>query len=63
MSYTTSGVWSDNTNNVVFNTTDRTGTLFIAGTDTGAVRLYHYPCDVETVNYYKRAYGVRKVFL
>lgn len=59
MSYATSGVWSDNTNNVLFNTTDRTSNLFIAGADTGAVRLYRYPCDVETIKYSKRAYGVR----
>ena len=60
MSFQTSGVWVDNEPGLVFKTTERShsNTLFLTGANNGSVRLYPYPCDVETNAHYKRLSGV-----
>ena len=64
MSYQTSGVWSDNEkNNLTFKTADRKGTMLVVGADYGILRLYQYPCDVESIDYYKRINGVTQLLL
>ena len=60
MSYQTSGVWANNEAGLNFKTADRKGTMLIVGGDTGVLRLYQYPCDVESNDYYKRVTGVSK---
>ncbi|XP_066917254.1 echinoderm microtubule-associated protein-like 4 isoform X2 [Clytia hemisphaerica] len=57
LSFQTSGVWADNEDGLVFKTADRKGTMLMTGTNTGAVRLFQYPCDVETMEYRKRLDG------
>lgn len=59
MSYQTSGVWVDNEPGLVFKTSERShnNLLFLTGGNNGSVRLYLYPCDVETNTYYKRVNG------
>ena len=62
MSYQTSGVWANNEAGLIFKTADRKGTMLMVGGDTGVLRLYQYPCDVESIDYYKRVNGVSKMF-
>ena len=62
MSYQTSGVWANNEAGLIFKTADRKGTMLMVGGDTGVLRLYQYPCDVESIDYYKRINGVSKMF-